>query len=110
MPVNFGTAGSSPVYPPVGLDIGDDVYVDVVSGAGTADPEDVDFSASTSSVVRFRAFDENSGLWLAYREEAIEYDPIEGAVLDLYLRARRLRSYLALRRRNRTPTRRPFRV
>lgn len=69
VPANFGSAGpvESLVYPPTGLIELDDVYIRVLSGAGTANPETASFDASELSSIEVLGFSIASGLWLPVR-------------------------------------------
>lgn len=60
---NFGVLGAGPyVYAPVGSDIGDECYVRVISGSGTAYPENCNIIGSGSGEVM--VFDVINGAWL----------------------------------------------
>ena len=76
VPASFGYAEAGPyTYPPVGVEPGDPIYVHVVSGTGTADPETITYTLTTTSVVWFMAFSEASRTWLAKRVENLSARP-----------------------------------
>jgi len=65
----FGTvAASFSASSPTGTAEGDDCYIQVISGTGTAIPSQVDFTASSDSTVKKRVYDVTGAAWLPYFE------------------------------------------
>ena len=76
---SFGIAGADTyIYPPTGAAPGNEAYVHTVSGTGVSVPTNFSYTAGSSSVVYFLAFDKISRRWLARREENIEPETFAG--------------------------------